>query len=176
VDPNVPADEWRDHAKQEIQENREAMKDMPDNAKAAGVTVSTSGYNNQELQYFLDNDINPYEKNSWMFIDEATFLIMFITLFGAIVASDIVAGEFTAGTIKMLMVRPHPRWRILLSKYVASLLFAVVLGILLFISSWIVGGLFFGFGGFDSANYSMGNNGEMVKEVASTHALQIYGL
>lgn len=169
--PNVGADEWQDKAQQEIQDNEKQAKDAP-NDDAASYYIQQ----NQELQYDLDNDINPYKENNCSFVDDAAEMIMIITLFVVIVASDIVAGEFTWGTIKMLMVRPHPRWSILLSKYVASIIFAVLLMLFLFVLSWLVGGIFFGFGGLDFANSSMGDQGEMVKQIASVHALQEYGL
>ncbi len=40
-----------------------------------------------------------------------------------IVAIDIVSGERSDGTMKMLLTRPIRRWKILLSKYVTMLFF-----------------------------------------------------
>lgn len=39
------------------------------------------------------------------------------------VASDIVSGERTTGTIKMLLTRPVRRWKVLMSKLIALLMF-----------------------------------------------------
>ena len=64
-----------------------------------------------------------------------------------IIAAGIVAGEFNSGTIKLLLIRPLKRWKILVSKYLAVLLFALDALIILFIASFIVGGIVYGFSG-----------------------------
>src|SRR5699024_272040 len=158
--------------KQEIKDNEKQMEEFDDDESMQGFFSE----NNQVLQYQLDHDINPYQTTGWDFMSDAAALIMIISLFTVIIASDIVAGEFSWGTIKMLMVRPHPRWKILLSKYISSLIFALVLGVFLFVMTWLIGGLFFGFGGLDFANYSMGEQGEIVKSIASIETLKQYGL
>ena len=48
-------------------------------------------------------------------------LVSFITLFTVIVCSGMVASEFSDGTIKQLLIRPHKRWKIVLLKYVHRL-------------------------------------------------------
>jgi ABC-2 type transport system permease protein len=69
-------------------------------------------------------------------------------IFSVIVAGDIVASEFTTGTIKMLAIRPISRSRILLSKYIASLLFALTCLAVYFATAVLVGGILEGFKGF----------------------------
>ncbi|WP_106766783.1 ABC transporter permease [Paenibacillus faecalis] len=58
---------------------------------------------------------------SWT--ESITFMLN--VLFTVVIAADIVAGEFTWGTIKLLMIRPWGRGKILLSKFVAMLLFSL---------------------------------------------------
>lgn len=53
------------------------------------------------------------------------------TIFTALVAADSVAGEFTWGTIKLLLIRPWSRSKILLSKYISMVLFSLVSTLLL---------------------------------------------
>lgn len=48
------------------------------------------------------------------------------TIFVVVVASDSVAGEFTWGTIKLLLIRPWSRSKILLSKYISMVLFSLL--------------------------------------------------
>lgn len=48
------------------------------------------------------------------------------TIFTVVVASDSVAGEFTWGTIKLLLIRPWSRSKILLSKYISVILFSLL--------------------------------------------------
>jgi ABC-2 type transport system permease protein len=72
-------------------------------------------------------------------------LIFLCTIFTVIIAADSVAGEFSSGTIKLLLIRPASRSKILLSKYAATLLFAIVLICTLFISAFLISGILEGF-------------------------------
>lgn len=46
-------------------------------------------------------------------------------IFTVIVAADSVAGEYSAGTIKLLLIRPWSRGKLLLSKYLSVVLFSL---------------------------------------------------
>jgi ABC-2 type transport system permease protein len=48
------------------------------------------------------------------------------TIFTVVVASDSVASEFSWGTIKLLLIRPWSRTKILLSKYISLVLFSLL--------------------------------------------------
>ncbi|WP_441895000.1 ABC transporter permease [Paenibacillus sp. YAF4_2] len=66
-----------------------------------------------------------------------------------IIAGDIIAAEFSTGTIKLLLIRPSSRIKILLSKYLAMLLFSMVLLLILFVISFLINGILFGFNDMD---------------------------
>jgi ABC-2 type transport system permease protein len=67
----------------------------------------------------------------WDFVNNAAELIDVAGLFTIIISAGIVASEFTWGTIKLLLIRPITRIKILLSKYITILLYAIfLLGIL----------------------------------------------
>jgi ABC-2 type transport system permease protein len=136
---------WKSQVKEEISDLEDTLKieDIP-----AGVASSTS-QNIDLLNYHLDNDINPYEVNAWTFINDSFMITSLITLFTVIIASKIVAREFTKGTIKFLIIRPFKRWKILLSKYVATLTFGFLLYLLFIVIATIVGTIFYGFGSLD---------------------------
>ncbi len=100
----------------------------------------------------------------WDFMaDWAIGLISFITLFTVIVCSGMVASEFSDGTIKQLLIRPHKRWKILLSKYVTSILFAGLLLLSLLVSGYLVGIAFFGNGSFTAEVPDPALSGGMVE-------------
>jgi len=65
------------------------------------------------------------------------------TVFSIAVAADSVAGEFSRGTIKLLLIRPWSRINILLSKYVSILLFILTLYALLMLVSLGMSALLF---------------------------------
>ena len=55
-----------------------------------------------------------------------SFTFMLNTIFTVVIAADLVAGEFTWGTIKLLLIRPWSRGKILLSKFLAMILFSLL--------------------------------------------------
>lgn len=73
-------------------------------------------------------------------------MISFAGLFVITVAAGIVANEFSWGTVKLLVIRPISRFKILLAKYVTVLLFALALLFILFASAGITGLALFGAG------------------------------
>lgn len=74
------------------------------------------------------------------------FASIFAMVFSVVIAAEIVAAEFTWGTVKLLLIRPVNRWKVLLSKYIAALLFILCMVAVLFFSSLLFGLLFFGAG------------------------------
>lgn len=75
------------------------------------------------------------------------FLLPFITIFTVVKAAESVAGEFTWGTIKLLLIRPWSRSSILLSKYIATILFALFFTAVGFVVSLLISIALFGYTG-----------------------------
>ncbi len=69
------------------------------------------------------------------------FIIVLIT----IIAGSIMSEEFNKGTIKLLLVRPYKRVKIIMAKFIAS--FVILIGAIVIISlmQFIIGGITFGF-------------------------------
>ena len=90
-------------------------------------------------EYQIEHNISPNEEYSvWGFVGDAANLIQFAGLFAIIIAAGIVSSEFNWGTIKLLLIRPIDRGKILASKYMAVIVFAFMLHnciICLFLSS-----------------------------------------
>jgi ABC-2 type transport system permease protein len=127
-------------------------------------------------EYRLAHDIAPVEGQTlWGWTLDAADIIMFVTLFTVIVAAGSVASEFSWGTIKLLMIRPATRGKILLSKYLSTILFALVLLVILLITSMLIGGIVYGFDMLDVPHLAY-IDGEVVETAMITHVLSIYGL
>ncbi|TMV47706.1 ABC transporter permease [Paenibacillus mesophilus] len=90
------------------------------------------------------------------YMSNVSSLTMLVFIFSVVIAADIVAGEFTWGTIKLLLIRPVGRSKVLLSKYIAVLLFMLALLALLFVSSLVIGFLLFGTAGNKDIPLTMG--------------------
>ena len=82
----------------------------------------------------------------WDGINGSASMVLVITVFTIIIAGDILAGEFSSGTIKLLLIRPANRLKILIAKYISSLMFGMLLLLTLFVVSVTVNGILFGFG------------------------------
>lgn len=103
--------------------------------------------NNVNNKYIIDNkvDINSPKTTRNLLINTLSDNFLFIMIIVAAGAGSIVSTEFDKGTIKLLLVRPYSRNKILLSKYIVSM-FMIIFAILsAFIMQLIVGGIFFGF-------------------------------
>ena len=104
----------------------------------------------EQLNYFLKNNINPLDssaaKFTTRFMEQSIFL--FLPLLMIVLAADIVSGEATDGTIKLLLTRNVPRWKILLSKYFALLIMEMLVLVVAAVIAVIVSGIFFGYGGW----------------------------
>lgn len=139
-------DDWRKLADQQIID----IKNRLDSPYMDEKSKSSSRVRMEQLQYNLDNNINPLEQSAakftTIFMQQAIFL--FLPLLIIMLSSDMVSGESSSGTIKLLLVRNVPRWKILLSKYLALLILEVLVVFLSFVLAAIVSGFFFGFGGW----------------------------
>lgn len=103
----------------------------------------------EENKYHLENDIKPTPYDGWEYVLDNSFLTSIISLFTIIVAAGIISNEFKWGTIKLLLIRPISRTKILLSKYVSVLIFAFTLLVFLLATSWLVGAVLFGLNGLN---------------------------
>lgn len=101
----------------------------------------------EKNNFHLENDIKPTPYDAWQFVYDNSLLASLISLFTIIVAAGIVSNEFKWGTIKLLLIRPISRAKILLSKYVSVLIFAFTMLVVLLIFSWLVGAVLFGVNG-----------------------------
>ncbi|GKU79469.1 ABC transporter permease [Paenibacillus sp. L3-i20] len=106
----------------------------------------------QQLQYYLDHNVNPSEPSGVTFTRE--FLDNSITLFIPMLilslGSDIVSGEKTSGTIKMLLTRPVRRWKILLSKLCALTLYVSLTIAITVLLCYLISGFVFGYSGWSA--------------------------
>ncbi|AZB41156.1 hypothetical protein CEF21_01720 [Bacillus sp. FJAT-42376] len=102
-----------------------------------------------EQQFYLDKNVNPTLRSNWQFANsEGISLFSMVALFAVIVSSTSVASEFSDGTIKQLLIRPHRRWKILLSKYISVLVYSLLLLLFTAAASVVAGTFLYGAGDF----------------------------
>ncbi|TWT07814.1 ABC transporter permease [Planococcus sp. CPCC 101016] len=138
--------EYGDDWQAELQaENAQLTAEMEEEEFAGFMNEMTIAEN----IYHIENDIKPQPYDGWEYVLENSFLTSVISLFTIIVAAGIISSEFKWGTIKLLLIRPISRTKILLSKYLSVLIFAFTLLVFLLASSWLVGAVLFGLNGLN---------------------------
>ena len=140
----APSNEW----KQELMAENKSLKQEAEGVQIT--TPSTREFIHKQTainEYRIKNNLPPASKSTvWTFINDSTSLIPFAGLFVLVIAAGIVANEFTWGTIKVLLVKPYKRWKILLAKYVTANLFLLLMLFILFAGAWLIGAFLFGMG------------------------------
>lgn len=98
-------------------------------------------------QYIITNKQNINKQNNLNYQlrtileDYEIFIIMLVL----IVSSIVICDEFKDGTIKLLLIKPYSRGKILLSKYFATIIVLLISILLLIGMQFIIGGIIFGF-------------------------------
>ncbi|RED83344.1 ABC transporter permease [Cohnella phaseoli] len=126
-------------------------------------------------EYYLAHDMNPYALSLWDYVNSSASLILLITILTVIVAADMIAAEFTWGTIKLLLVGPASRSKIMLGKYISTMMFALLLLILAFVVAFAAGAALQGFDGLAHPHLSVGADGLVHENSMIVNALQKYG-
>lgn len=78
-----------------------------------------------------------------------------VALFGILVGGWLMASEFQMGTIRLLMIRPKTRLKILMSKFLAGLLLCLVMYVAGIVLNIVLNGICFGFSDFSFPNYTV---------------------
>ena len=98
-------------------------------------------------KYKIENNIPsiPYGSNHYILTNFYSEYFMMILVIIVLVSGSIVSEEFSKGTIKLLLIKPYSRFKILLSKYITALIMILFAIIVTFVMQIIIGGLFFGY-------------------------------
>ncbi|MBE3569893.1 MAG: ABC transporter permease subunit [Bacillales bacterium] len=162
-----PSKNWREETQKEL---NQLQKDM---VKAPKEDKDLINKQIQQKQVYLDENINPNAVSNWHFLNGTVIgMTMLVTLFAVIVSSASVSSEFADGTIKQLLIRPHQRWSILLSKYISLLIYSLLLLVILIVAGYIVGLVLFGNGDFNSKIIETSLEGQKVTVVGTQFFLK----
>lgn len=77
---------------------------------------------------------------------------IFIIIILVMIAGTIVSEEFNKGTVKLLLVRPYSRTKILLAKWIACVLIFLLAVLCIAVAQFIIGGILFGWEGVTQSN------------------------
>ena len=130
-----------------------------------GIDGTISNQGNSNLKYGL-----AYSAKSELF-DAFSGYSLFIIILIIIVAGTIVSEEFNKGTIKLLLVRPYSRVKILLSKYITCLIVLICSIIFVALMQTVVGGIVYGFDSYKNPTVMYNYTTNSLNVVSMTGAL-----
>ncbi|MGH4124590.1 MAG: ABC transporter permease [Clostridium sp.] len=145
--------DWKIQLKEQINNAEKNLNDTN-----AGIDASQKDRMKLDLQkskYLYDNNIKPeneYRLNGFNFI-KTLFMVLgtiFIAVGVMVFTGDMVSGEFTPPTMKILLTQPVSRAKVLASKFIAVAGVATLLILVVELLAFLIMGLIFGFG---NANY-----------------------
>lgn len=140
LDQNLKPDEddWRESVALETGGHMKALARM-EQQEAEGNYVSRESLDQAKndlaiCRYRLDNGVSAYmDENGnatspyWSAFKEGAMVITFVSVLMIVIAGGCVANEFSAGTIKFLLINPVKRGKIIVSKYLTLIFLSVVL-------------------------------------------------
>lgn len=154
----APSADWQTGVRLENQKMQQQLDD-PKKYRLSDTDRRQLELNVEINQYALDHNRPPHQDTGWSFMLTMTEILPLATIFSAVVAGDIVASEFSWGTVKLLLIRPVNRTKILWAKYSATVLFMLGMMLIMVVASVLVGGLVFGFVGIDQPYIFANANG-----------------
>ena len=150
---------WEDSKKElEMLKEQEKTKPLTYEEKYSKQNVEETVY---LCEYDLKNNLgeNIYLTDStdrWILASDADYsqiniffdAQLFITIAIVVIAGTIVSEEFNKGTIKLLLVRPYNRIKILIAKFIACLIILFLAYVVMAFAQFIFGGIMNGFGDY----------------------------
>jgi ABC-2 type transport system permease protein len=169
---NINTENWQAETTQLIQQYEERLK-----ITELSPTLRADAENKLKIAgYRLENDMPTPPDNPWSALLTFSGLEEMVMIFAITIAADMVAGEYTAGTMKLLLIRPHSRTKILFSKYIAVFLFAVVMLALLVVCGYVTNALFYGMGNVHTTDLFLNQQGQIVQQNVVMQVIKMYGL
>ena len=133
--------------------------------------------NKEVSRYIIENNVDVEKRNDMRGIFSNFFseFGLFIIVMVIMIAGTIVSEEFNKGTIKLLLVKPYSRHKILLAKFITVLFIIVFAIVSVVIMELVIGGIIFGFDSLSVpvVQYDFANNTLVEMNVFSYLGIQI---
>lgn len=140
--------DWKENLNARVQEVEKMLKEEQN---ASSETKSQWNQELEQLKYFKDHNIKPmepYDFNAFSYIGKYISILgqAFLIIGLAVFASDMVSGECTPPTLKLLLTQPVSRSKVIFSKFIAITIAAVGSILAIELLSFLIVGLIYGFG------------------------------
>jgi ABC-2 type transport system permease protein len=158
--------DWKISVKASIEDSQSQLKngELPPESKTYFQSQIT--YN----QYFLDNNIDPNEGREFNSFNSIQTIFLFLGMIFlaiglCIFAADMVSGEYTPATMKVLLIQPVSRGKVLFSKFISIIITCILLITSVEGIAFLLIGLFFGFG---NANFPISQGSKFAFDKITT--------
>ena len=98
-------------------------------------------------RYYIENNISLDSNSRNLFINLFGNYELFILIVCIVIAGSIISEEFNRGTIKLLLVKPYNRIKILFSKFIVCLIILSLTIAFIYVFQLLAGGIINGFDG-----------------------------
>ncbi|WP_139902217.1 ABC transporter permease subunit [Clostridium thermarum] len=142
---------WREINENRIKELEDQIKDLESLPDKGGSSITYLQEELDQLKYLQQHDIKPmedYDFNAIKFIIQLVQILgeVFLVIGIAVFAADVVSGEATPPTMKLLLTQPISRAKVLFSKFLSINIASIVCILGAELIAFVVVGLIFGFG------------------------------
>ena len=176
--PTKISENWKQDLLVNLPVKKAALTQIEKTDKTSPI-IGNMKKNIAEDEYSIVNNIKPESKDSiWTRItkfDNSVPYSLIIALLLIISCSALVAGEFSEGTMKMMISRPYKRSEILSAKLLATLFYGLVLLVTTFLLNFILLGIFYGFNDM-GAKEMMWTSTKIIYIPAALKTIIIFGL
>lgn len=120
-----------------------------------------------ESRYILDtgNDVNNSDSLKGILQSFYSQFGIFLIVVVVMIAGTIVSEEFNKGTIKLLLVKPYTRNKILMAKAITTLIMIIFIIIVTLIMEILIGGVIFGFDSLSEPAVAYNFNTNTIQEM-----------
>ena len=120
-----------------------------------------------ESRYILDtgNDINNSDSLKGILQNFYSQFGIFLIVVVVMIAGTIVSEEFNKGTIKLLLVKPYTRSKILMAKAITTLIMIIFVIIVTLLMEILIGGVIFGFDSLSEPAVAYNFNTNTIQEM-----------
>lgn len=146
---------WKNSVKQDLTQQEQSLAQAEkSSSKTMRMSIGSLKKTVAEDKYQLEHNIAPASSESiWdtmIMLNNDVGYGSIIALMLIIACTTLVAGEFSEGTMKMMISRPYSRREILSAKLLVSILYGLTLLVSTIVLSFVMSGLLFGFNGLSS--------------------------
>ena len=178
---SVYSDDWKNEVASEIEQDKEVLKNIEANKERNGESVKYY-YDKIALnEAFIKSNIKPAGHEN-MRVSGIDFLdtifkalgIIFLALGVGLFAADMVSGECTPPTLKLLLTQPISKGKVLLGKFIAVVVSSVGLILGVELIAYLIMSLIYGFGNLNTPTLVGGryvNNSTLMYVNGSAYAI-----